>query len=64
MKKVFPDLPKWVFEMDEVSAGVYEVVARDALGHYTSVKGTDLDELVKKCKHEAARLEQRNGGPA
>ena len=29
--------------MDEVSAGVYEVVGRDAAGHVVSAKGTDLE---------------------
>ena len=37
-------------------AGVYEVIGRDAAGHYTSAKGIDLDELIAKCRAEARRL--------
>jgi hypothetical protein len=55
VKKTFSDLPEWIFEMDEISAGVYEVVGHDAAGHYTSAKGIDLDELIEKCRAEAGR---------
>lgn len=49
MKRVFSELPDWVFHVDEISAGVYEVTGKDSRGHITSAKGSDLDELVRVC---------------
>ena len=40
MKKRFPDLPAWYFYVDEVSAGIYEVIGRDAAGNVVSAKGS------------------------
>lgn len=59
MKKVFPDLPDWTFNMDEVSAGVYEVVGQDEVGHYLSVKGIDLDAIVEECKIKAQNISNK-----
>jgi hypothetical protein len=56
MKKVFPDLPDWTFDMDEVSAGVYEVIGQDVLGHYLSVKGIDLDAILEECRVKAKNI--------
>jgi hypothetical protein len=56
MKKQFADLPTWVFDMDEVSAGVYEVTGRDTTGHQVSAKGTDMDALLEQCRREAKRI--------
>jgi hypothetical protein len=53
MRKQFPDLPTWHFDMDEVSAGVYEVIGSDGLGHVVRAKGTDLELLVEQCRREA-----------
>jgi hypothetical protein len=39
MNKVFPDLPDWTFEVEEVLAGVYEVTGTDKAGHRVSTKG-------------------------
>src|SRR5580704_6940797 len=33
MRRSFPELPGWSFLIEEVSAGVYEVTAKDAAGH-------------------------------
>ena len=33
MKQTFPDVPGWTFEIDEVSANVYEVKGTDSVGH-------------------------------
>lgn len=56
MKQKFLDLPNWDFDLEEVSAGVYEVVAIDALGHRVSAKGGDLDALVEQCRCEAFQI--------
>jgi len=60
MKKRYPDLPAWEFELDEVSAGVYEVIGRDKTGNCVSAKGVDLDSLVDQCRKDARRISMRN----
>jgi hypothetical protein len=56
MKKQYPEFPGWIFDIDEVSAGVYEVVGRDRSGHSVSFKGIDPEELLGSCKEEARRI--------
>jgi hypothetical protein len=56
MKKQFPDLPTRNFDMDEVSAGVYEVIVRDDGGHTVSAKGGDLDSLLEECRKAARKI--------
>ena len=43
--------------MDDVSASVYEIVAKDIFGHRVSVSGTNFDELLDHCKKEAHRIQ-------
>ena len=57
MKKTYPDLPEWSFELDEVSVNVYEVVGTDKLGHKVSLKGIDLEKLIEQCKMDARKIE-------
>jgi len=61
MKKTYPDLPEWVFELDEISANVYEVVGTDKLGHRVSSKGLDLDEIIELCKKDAKAIDHASG---
>ena len=49
-------MPSWIFELDEVSTGVYEVMGKDEYGHCVSAKGTDLDELIQMCRADANNL--------
>ena len=56
MKKQFPELPGWQFDLDEVSAGVYEVIGQDRVGHRITAKGTDLDALLEQCRRDALDL--------
>ena len=56
MKKRVAELPTWQFEIDEVSAGVYEVVGNDDHGHRVFAQGTDPDSLLAQCRSDAARL--------
>jgi hypothetical protein len=49
-------LPGWVFTVDEVSAGVFEVVGCDPSGRTVSRKGTDPEELIARCKEDARAL--------
>ena len=57
MKKTFQELPGWEFDMDEVSANVYEVIAQNKQGKRVSAKGIDLDALIAQCKTEARRID-------
>jgi hypothetical protein len=56
MKKTFPSLPDWVFDIEEVSAGVYEVVGRDRAGHIVSAKGSDPYQLIDECQDRAKKI--------
>jgi len=56
MRREFEELPGWTFGIDEVSAGVYEVIGRDDLGHLVTAKGVDLDVLVEECRQEALAI--------
>jgi len=56
MRKAYADLPGWTFDMDEVSANVYEVVGRDDMGNSVFVKGVDLDVVVAECIAKARQL--------
>lgn len=57
MIKVFDDLPNWRFELDEISANVYEVVGTDIYGHKVAAKGLDLDDLIGSCKKKALAID-------
>jgi hypothetical protein len=52
-------LPEWTFRVDEVSAGVFEVTGRASDGRSVSLKGTDPDALIARCKDQARELEAR-----
>lgn len=62
MKKVFPELPGWSFDVQEVSAGVYAVKGTDAVGHRVEMKGTDYDALINECREAAAKMAARLSG--
>lgn len=58
MKKKFKNLPEWEFELDEVSANVYEIVGINKSGHKISFKGLELDELIEQCKKKAIEIQK------
>jgi hypothetical protein len=58
MKQAFPELPEWVFDLDEISAGVYEVLGTYRAGHRIQAKGSDPDRLVQECRATAVRILQ------
>ena len=57
MRKTFPDLPNWSFDLDEVSANVYEAVGTDQFGHKISYTGTDLEAILNQCKLAAKEID-------
>ena len=60
MRKVFSELPNWEFDLDEVSAGVYEVIGRSKSGLSVKSKGIDVDTVTNECRIEASRLEPKS----
>lgn len=56
MKKSYRDMPQWTFDIDEVSAGVYEVIGSDSAGHCVSAKGIDVESLLEKCRSDAVEI--------
>ncbi len=50
----FPELPSWVFTVDERSAGVFEVMALHESGRSIGLVGFDPDELIAQARAEAA----------
>jgi hypothetical protein len=57
MKKTYPKLPEWIFELDEVSANVYEVIGVDRLGHRVASRGLDLEQVIEQCKKYAMEID-------
>ena len=56
MPMTFPELSTWVFEVTEVSAGVYKVSACDHWDRSVEAKGTDPDALIDDAKCTAMRM--------
>jgi hypothetical protein len=54
------DIPGWIFEIDEVSAGVYKVTGKDAFGRSVEKLGFDRDAMLDDCKKYAAQFVKEN----
>lgn len=52
----FPDAPGWSFDVDEVSANVFQVKGCDLNGRTVEMTETDPDELIEKCHQEAKKI--------
>ena len=53
----FPDdLSNWIFNVDEVSNGVYQVTAIDKQGRKVEMTGIDEDRLIAECRKAAAEI--------
>jgi len=48
--KIYADFPNWKFEVEETSAGVYEVKASDKFGHQVSSQGIDPYKIIDDAK--------------
>jgi hypothetical protein len=59
MKKEFPELPDWSFEIEELSAGGYRVTATAKSGRTFEAKGTDREALLAECRQEVAALSEQ-----
>ena len=56
MKERFADVPGWTFDIEEVSANVYEVIGVDTAGHRVEAKGTDPEQLLADARTNAKRI--------
>ncbi|MBN2713729.1 MAG: hypothetical protein JXR97_15025 [Planctomycetes bacterium] len=54
---IFNELLDWCFDIDEVSAGVYQVVAKDSKGHLIEMTGVNPDKLLNDCKEKAIAVQ-------
>jgi hypothetical protein len=60
--RVFPDLPGWQFEVEEVSANAYRVRGHDQAGRSIELSGTlDPAPLIEEARRWA--FEHRNDSP-
>ncbi len=59
MKKEFPEVPGWSFEIEEQPAGVFHITATENGGRTFDMKGTDRDALLSECREEAAALSEQ-----
>lgn len=55
----FVDLPGWQFTVDEVSAGVYQVLGVDESRRSVQLHGEDPEALLHRCHEEAVKLASR-----
>ena len=46
------------FEIEEVSANLYEVTGKDSYGHKVQMKGTDPDALLKDARKSAKKIRE------
>lgn len=51
--KIFLELPEWVFDVNEVSGGVYEVIGQGRACQTIHATGLEPDALIEKCKATA-----------
>jgi len=58
VKQQFEDVPGWSFEIEEVSANVYEVTGTDSVGHRVQTKGTDPDALLEDARKSARTIRE------
>ena len=61
LRRTFPELPRWTFEIDEVSAGVFHVRGVDQAGRSVEASGTDPDTLLDECRESAAQIQAHDG---
>lgn len=47
---IMPRVPNWHFEVEEVSAGVYQVAGNASIGESFDIRGVDLDVLIEEAR--------------
>jgi hypothetical protein len=64
MARSFPELPGWLFDADEVSAGVYRAFGRDRAGRNVEASGVDPEALIEKCRQAALDIMAESRKPS
>ena len=59
MERVAESLRDWIFNVDEISTGVFRVKAVHKAGCIIELSGTNLDEIVEQARRDASELEHR-----
>lgn len=52
----FTDLPGWIFEIAEVSAGLFKVTGTDVHGRRVEASGIDDESVLNDCKKFAVSV--------
>ena len=58
MAQSFEDLPDWIVEIDEVSAGVYKLRALHKLGPSIEYTGLEPEKLIERARVDALDIER------
>jgi len=53
----FDELPTWIFDVQEVSAGVYRATGSDVVGHRTVAEGLDPEACLEECRSAARKID-------
>jgi hypothetical protein len=58
MSSTFDDLPGWTFDIQEISMGSYQIVAKDTAGRRMIKKGpeSELSGMMIECKEYARKF--------
>lgn len=56
MIKKFFETPGWEYRVDEISASVYCVLARDDVGRTVQRVGLDPEALLEECKADVLAI--------
>jgi hypothetical protein len=59
MKKEFPELPGWSFEIEELPTGGFRITATATSGRTFETNGTDCEALLAECRQEIAALSEQ-----
>lgn len=54
----FEELPDWVFDADEISAGVYKAFGMSSKKRSVEKTGTDPEMLIQQCRQAAIEIMQ------
>ena len=53
MDKNWLDAEGWTYDVEQISLGVYEIVATNGAGYSVRMKGEDPASLIEECRKSA-----------
>ncbi len=57
------ELKDWIFEMEEISAGVYRAAGHDEFGRTVEAQGTEPEKLLEECRAAARAITSNLSAP-